>query len=267
MDKDKDRKIETENQVSVDVSNKSPGIASFFEKDVDFVFIYKKTEKLVTAFYLVTNFFSDNEPMKWALRKKAGDILSFILGYKDMFLSQHKDFSDNIKTKVLELISLLGIASRSGLVSSMNFSILEQEFVNLIKTIDSQAILNKELQANNLSKSFFYVPAPEASLQRDGRNIGGNEIYESPRTVPKVLDNYIKDTNIITDKSPLKKTNRQNLIIVLLKKKNNLNIKDISQVIKGCSEKTIQRELISLILSGAVKKTGERRWSRYSLSQ
>ena len=40
---------------------------------------------------------------------------------------------------------------------------------------------------------------------------------------------------------------------------------DIAQTIRDCSEKTIQRELIALIQGGIVKKTGERRWSKYSL--
>jgi len=31
------------------------------------------------------------------------------------------------------------------------------------------------------------------------------------------------------------------------------------------SEKTIQRELQALVATGAVKKEGERRWTRYSL--
>jgi hypothetical protein len=265
MDKDKNKKMETENSTSLGISNKNQEIISFFEKDSGFVFVYKKTEKLVTAIYMVTNLFSDDEPIKWTLRKKGGDILSFILGYKNIILSQYKDFSDDIKTKVLEVVSLLEVASRSGLVSFMNFSILEEEFANLIKTIDSYNVSNKELQANNLSKSFFYVPDPEPTLRDDNQNIGGSRRYEFSHKEVKVSENFVKDINIISDKSLLKRTNRQDSIISLLKKKKDLNIKDIASVIKGCSEKTIQRELISLISAGVVKKTGERRWSKYSL--
>jgi predicted HTH transcriptional regulator len=63
------------------------------------------------------------------------------------------------------------------------------------------------------------------------------------------------------------RSNRQNMILGLLRKKGDLTIKDISIVIKDCSEKTIQRELIAFISSGLVKRAGERRWSRYSLTQ
>lgn len=42
-------------------------------------------------------------------------------------------------------------------------------------------------------------------------------------------------------------------------------IKDIAEVITDVSEKTIQRELNSLIEKGQVQRQGERRWSKYSL--
>ncbi len=42
-------------------------------------------------------------------------------------------------------------------------------------------------------------------------------------------------------------------------------IKDIAEVITDVSEKTIQRELNSLIEKGQVKRQGERRWSKYSI--
>lgn len=62
------------------------------------------------------------------------------------------------------------------------------------------------------------------------------------------------------------KNERQSLIINTIKTKGESSIKDLVDVIKGCSEKTIQRELISLVSSGYLLKTGERRWSRYSVA-
>jgi len=59
--------------------------------------------------------------------------------------------------------------------------------------------------------------------------------------------------------------NRELSVIRLLKDKNNLTIRDFSLVIKGCSEKTIQRELLRLVKLGVLKKSGEKRWSRYSV--
>ncbi len=60
-------------------------------------------------------------------------------------------------------------------------------------------------------------------------------------------------------------SDRQQIIIKELRNKGQLTVKDLADKIKGCSEKTIQRELLSLVGSGVLKKEGERRWSRYSL--
>ena len=56
---------------------------------------------------------------------------------------------------------------------------------------------------------------------------------------------------------------RSSLILAFVRKHANSSIKDISSVVKDCSEKTIQRELSVLIEEGLIEKRGERRWSVY----
>ena len=228
---------------------------SFFEKDSYFVFVYKKTEKLATALYMVTNLFSENEPMKWTLRKKVSDMLSFVLGYKHS-VSQQTSFVSNVKERVLDIVSLLEVASKSGLVSSMNFSIIQQEFLNLVKILDEQKSLDGDTEAN-IPKSFFDVS------QGITKDISAKEYGQ----ITSLSDSAIKDKSLVlSSQNVFKRTNRQNIIMGLLKKKSDLTIKDIAQTIRDCSEKTIQRELISLISAGIIKKIGERRWSKYSLN-
>ena len=241
--------MEPENKTNFNLPNKNLEFTSFFDNNADFVFIYKKTEKLATAIYMVTNLFSDDEPMKWILRKKASELMSFILGYKEVLLSEQEDFAYKAKTKILEIISLLQISSQGGLISEMNFSILKQEFLNLIITLDSSKIFNKESMKVTISKTFFDVPITSVH----------NDLTEMSYITKRTEDDVIKD------KDTFKRSNRQNIILNLLKKKKELTIKDISQVIKDCSEKTIQRELISFINAGVLKKNGQRRWSKYSL--
>ncbi len=85
----------------------------------------------------------------------------------------------------------------------------------------------------------------------------------------------IEDLHGLTPKAPVQqqspvssgvKNDRQELIISTIGQKGELSIKDLEGVIKGCSEKTIQRELLSLVEQGVLVKTGERRWSRYALA-
>lgn len=59
---------------------------------------------------------------------------------------------------------------------------------------------------------------------------------------------------------------RKDQILRIIKDKKEVSIKDISDIIKDCSEKTIQRELISMVDNGLLLKEGERRWSKYRIS-
>ncbi len=62
-------------------------------------------------------------------------------------------------------------------------------------------------------------------------------------------------------------TDRAERIKTVLEAKPQATIKDIAEIITDVSEKTIQRELNSLIEKGQVLREGERRWSRYSVKK
>lgn len=257
--------MEPEKNTGTALTHKNLDPISFFEKDSDFVFVFKKTEKLTSAVYLVTNLLSESEPLKWVLRKKATDLMSFIIGYKNINESTRDNFVYNAKTRILEIVSFLEISLNSGLVSNMNFSILKYEFSNLINLFTPFTTVSKEPFLNPIPETFFDTSSRESNLKDINSSIS-HGFSKSQGSFHKMSFNNIKDIVSFKGKDDLKKSNRQNIILNLLKKKKELTIKDISQVIKDCSEKTIQRELISFIKSGVLKRTGERRWSRYSLA-
>jgi len=70
--------------------------------------------------------------------------------------------------------------------------------------------------------------------------------------------------------SGLKKERRFNIINIIKNNGGSSTIKDIKAKtntgVQGslvCSEKTLQRELMSMIKDGVLNKTGEKRWSKY----
>jgi predicted transcriptional regulator len=149
--------------------------------------------------------------------------------------------SDTIKDKisvVKEIGSLLLLAKSGGLVSDTNHEILIQE-------------LSKVENEQEKPLDIMYY--------RGVDSIGTIERSTPALSRPK----SIKDKN--TKDMSLKKNSRQSIILEVLKSKKEAMIKDISSLVEGCSEKTIQRELISMMRAGMIRKTGERRWSRYSL--
>ncbi len=62
------------------------------------------------------------------------------------------------------------------------------------------------------------------------------------------------------------RASRTTRILKLIKDNREVSIKDIATHFPELSEKTIQRELVSLTETNVLKKSGERRWSRYSLA-
>ena len=67
------------------------------------------------------------------------------------------------------------------------------------------------------------------------------------------------------NKSPsLQMTSRSQAILEVLRVHGELGIRDVASNLPEYSEKMIQRELAELVSHGRVKKTGLKRWSRYT---
>ena len=92
-----------------------------------------------------------------------------------------------------------------------------------------------------------------------------------PRENKRAADTSDSDIKGMGQESPFKsvmqKNERQQIILGIVRELGETSIKDISDNIKDCSEKTIQRELNTLIYGGVLKKIGERRWSKYVLAE
>jgi len=212
-------------------------------------YFYKKTEKLVSAIYLLSNFISDKEPLKWKLREAGLELLS-------QGLSDRLEQGNSLLKTIL---SLLQVSYISRMISEMNYNILKYEFEALIQMVETQDKKNDIKQGIIFPEHFFDI--------FEGNSKGQIPMSDRfTRPIDKLSDRNnglnIKDK---VNKPILESPNRQDLIIGLLKKNNNLGIKDFVSSIKDCSEKTIQRELVSLVSKGQIKKVGEKRWSRYLL--
>jgi Fic family protein len=147
----------------------------------------------------------------------------------------------------------------------MNFSILRQEFLNLVSILSTPESSANISQNSGLSKNFFEVSQSHSSFAKNDPD----RIYKTSESIvgiQRMSFTDLKDRGLNISKDNLKKSNRQNVILGLLKKKKELTIKDITAVIKDCSEKTVQRELNYFISTGLLKRSGVRRWSKYSLA-
>jgi len=297
------------------------------------VLIAKKSEKLVTALYLVTDLMADSEPIKHGLRKNAVALLSSMnslaqLDVKDRVL----ELKMSLKS-VTEISSLLHVAVTTGTVSKMNGELLVEGFRSLQLVLEKkQPIFTKEMlhvedeeeldseasfQSAVSSTSYdALTPLSIARLHENERELRRNqESLRQAQLLSRIAgkgqtrETSIKDTmlynkdtkdTIIKDVSKnrevvrdittkqgsthavlmehaarpgtglassfqMKKLSRREQILALFVHGVDVSIKDIAARIKGCSEKTIQRELNALLYDNVIERIGEKRWSRYVL--
>lgn len=244
-----------------------------------FSYVYKKTEKLVTAIYMITNFIKDNEPLKWKFRDNALKLLSLNRAFTTVSLSERKELIKEYQAIAYEIVSCAGIASHGGLISEMNGDIISREFSALVSLMEKDEHKKAHEETVVLDPGFFQVAQPEQATSRESvlytaRIVPQPEsmvdkghitpkIEQKPESKPELLP--LKEVKERVVKSVDSKDSRQAVILKILSKKGGLSVKDFEEAIKGVSTKTIQRELLSMVASGVLKKEGERRWSTYSL--
>jgi predicted transcriptional regulator len=201
--------------------------------------------------------------MKWELRDKGMDLLSSSFTASSAVPGDKNSIIQSLFTAALETISLLNVAHISNLVSEMNHRILVREIDNIVRLLKDRLTANAESAGYVLSEQFFRTP----DLFSSGFGTGQNSVIEDSDIRHKGQTYKSGNTGISKGQVVVqqKKSQRQEVITTILKGQSNLTIKDFSKVIKDCSEKTIQRELLELVEKGIIKKEGERRWSRYSL--
>ena len=224
-------------------------------QDKHLAFVYSKSEKIATAIYLVTNLLSDKEPMKWSLRHHSISLLGEILPLESSGVSRER--YNRVLSSISSLETLLSITHSSDLVSDMNSRLLKREISGLRGVLDE----NRDLY---LSSDFFSVPISPRSLEGEEGNVGGakNAAELSPHSS---VDKNKPLAHKNRKGTETQMSVRKNDVLKFLRKKGVVSIKEIAGVIKGCSEKTINRDLHALLDAGLVKREGTRRWTKYRL--
>ena len=274
------------------VKNNNSG--DFFEGSHLYVYLYKKAEKLASALYVVTNLIDNKEILRSLLREKSINIFSIIMQLQKASLIDANALKNDASTKtedisldallssITEVVSLLEIANVSRYISEMNFSVLKREYIDLGILIKTR---REDILSDNIRfpKEFFDVPSlyETRAIKQGGtkkqKDISIKDISDihkisrtniQKRSSVKDTPNFVEKTksNIYPKTADIRHSSRRNTILELLQDKAFVTVKDVTDTIQGCSSKTLQRELLSLVNEGILKKEGERRWSTYSLA-
>lgn len=249
-------------------------IDSFFP-DNNSLFIYKKSERISAVIFYIKDNFNDNDDLQKSLLRTAREVMS----YASCLIrtpESYRTYVDQLAQSLMELSGCLKLAHISGYVHEGNYNLLQSEIHNVIRIIKSEGI-------RTVDESFFSVsstavaqvktisqtphasaprttsqtPQPKQDEQKMSDRIVKNIIFnkQTDKGHKTVKDTSVKDSN----------ADRKGHIKDIIKDMKKVSIKDISDRITDCSQKTIQRILNDMVSSGELKKEGERRWSTYTL--
>ncbi len=226
---------------------------------------YTKTNKLITALYMVTDTMEKDEPIRLKLRTLGIEILTDIE-------STSKTSLLNVEQKVSAILSFLSIAVDLRMISAMNSGILAKEFNELKESVKNytskqaswfEEFMHEETRSTNSSS---YVGGGKV-----GVNSLGHANHSSTHIGIQKGSTLMKALGDVRDKKAefeiLKNKRRQDILDIVKSSTTGASIKDIEQYMQSkgqnIGEKTLQRELVSMLKDNVLYKTGEKRWSKY----
>ena len=268
------------------------GVYGAGSQNVSVMLSYNKTHKLITALYMVTDILDKDEPLRNKLRTLGVEILSDLSAQAGTSSTSKRHFD---MKNIDQVLSFLDIAFTMNMISEMNKNILLNEFTHLRNSLivpqDNPVWLEEFLKESThlpMGVGANEKLSPKGHLKRHTR-LG----VQRGSTLLKALSDRMgldSKTNVLglashshssraRDFYLLKKQRRDNIINTIKKNGGSATIKDIKLKISSgiqrpstgeaealtltLSEKTLQRELMSMTKDGVLNKTGEKRWSRY----
>lgn len=206
-----------------------------------FKYIFKKSEKIVCAVFFITR--SSTHDVKDDL---ISDIENAARQLQEVVL-QSLEGDERTLTYYAHMVRIALINLESRLRIGAAAKVLSLEHVQVFLT---------ELEVTQRSLRRFRdtgeITIAEESIQERRPQMTRN-------SYPRVST----QTDTSTQVSPQR--DRSDRVLEIIRTKRVVTIKDIVHEVKDCSEKTIQRVLLSLIEKGLISKEGERRWSKYSV--
>lgn len=235
------------------------------------LFVHRKTERVVAALFLITENLGADNPIRHKVRNLGVDLMSFMLAETRSKSDQFDRSGSSFVSRLLEIASLLEIAFLAEQLSEMNVRLLGSEIERLVLMTEKNKRQNESssMQVSNVNKVLSAEDSKERSLglshkirqrlfdKRPGSKASRPDPkYSSAFDVKKPQQLVFKDN----------KNERRKVIVEALQGGKKMGVKDFVSVLYGVGEKTIQRELAALVESGVLNREGERRWSKYSLS-
>lgn len=224
--------------------------------------VFKKTEKIVSViFYILSELKTAHNTETHVQSIKDRALKTHELSLETLTFQSHEQHEGLLRFQygLVALESTLRIAQMARVIPQDIFMLLTDQLDSVMRYMNNHYLQNnglavEELTENVTSKSLSKVVASRTSP---------NNTASRQRRVSIPAGDISTDAYLVYSQL----TDRADRIKTVLEAKPLATVKDISEVITDVSEKTIQRELNSLIEKGQVVREGEKRWSRYSVKK
>ena len=220
--------------------------------------VFKKTERTVSVVFYIMSYIEKNERTEFHLKtmsEKAMHVHEESLKTLSLYEYEAKEKIFSFQQSLVALEGVLSIANAARVLTDEVLALLLGE-VDLVQ---------------RYLRNHFTGEMP-LSMRGSGTSTTSQN---RPRVTPKMNPTRSSNTRSAIPSGDISSdahlvysqlVDRGSRIKTVLEAKPEATIKDIAEVITDVSEKTIQRELNSLIEKGQVVRQGERRWSKYSVA-
>jgi len=217
--------------------------------------VFKKTERIVSVTFYILSHVKDTPRTKIHIEQLTSRSLSL---YEEVLQSLawsepgRRERLSELQRSLVGYAGMLRIATAAGVLTPDLEAVVQAELDTVSRYIRNHFL---EAQPSVFSPAVL-APARAARPARTPSARPATRVVIPPGDISS-------DAHLVYSQL----TDRSARIKTVLEAKPEATIKDIAEIITDVSEKTIQRELNSLIEKGQVVRQGERRWSKYSLSK
>jgi hypothetical protein len=281
------------NSANSNKNDSNPSDAGLIMSDKDDTqkqaFVVSKIKKIAQALYVLTNYLDINEPFRQKVREKSLNLIDELYRVQIQDQAKLNILNQIIVRQFPELIAILQIGVRAGLMSEMNYGVIESEMTTLKKTLASMS----DKPGHTFESNFFKdtnrqhpdqiakqlgfesnIPDSDQTTSNNTDQIHKFSSVGSQINDPKAVagaDNHMNRPKSNSGRSRRRHgsnhSKRRRGILGLFSDNEEITINDVQEVIEGCSQKTMQRELKSMVEDGLLEKHGKRRWSSYTLGE
>jgi hypothetical protein len=207
---------------------------------------YNKAERISSAVFLIANLIPEKEQLGLKIKNLTINMISYLAHVKEPNFPENMSYIGKVEVIKKQICSFMDISRDISLISDMNVEIIKRELDLLMDNL-----LEIKAKSNLLNDKLYLLSNNTESKVQSKNSV------KSVESIKDITNNKRVDS---------KGHNRKRAILELIRFKKTADIKDVAAGIKGCSEKTIQRSLSSLVNEGLIRRVGERRWSKYLLA-